>query len=49
MRKAFANKSSTDIKLLKAQLSKMVESKGFLAILLGQLHKNGSTIDKKYN
>ena len=30
IRKAFANHSSTDIKLLKTQLSKMIQSGGFL-------------------
>ena len=30
LRNAFANKSSTDIKLSKAQLSKMMQSGGFL-------------------
>ena len=29
VRKAFANNSSVDIKLLKAQLSKMIQSGGF--------------------
>ena len=35
--KAFANKSSTDIKLWKTQLFKMVQSGGFLGRLLGPL------------
>ena len=37
--KAFANLSSTDIKLLKTQLSKMIQSGGFLGNLLGPLMK----------
>ena len=39
IRKAFANNSSTDIKLSKAQLSKMIQSGGFLGRLLGPLIK----------
>ena len=39
LRKAFANHSSTDIKLSKAQLSKMIQSGGFLGRLLGPLLK----------
>ena len=38
-RKAFGNNSSSDIKLLKTQLSKMMESGGFLGTLLGLLLK----------
>ena len=34
LRKAFANKSSTDIKLSKTQISKMIQSGGFLGPLL---------------
>ena len=37
IRKAFANHSSTDIKLSKSQLSKMIQSGGFLGKLLGKL------------
>ena len=33
--KAFADRSSTDIKLLKTQLSKVIQSGGFLSRLLG--------------
>ena len=44
IRKAFANNSSTDIKLSKGQLSKMVQSGGFLGRLLGPLLKTGSPI-----
>ena len=39
LRKAFANKSSTDIKLSKTQLSKIIQSGGFLGRLLGPLLK----------
>ena len=35
--KAFANNLSTDIKLSKTQLSKIIQSAGFLARLLGSL------------
>ena len=41
LRKVFANKSSTDIKLSKTQLSKMIKSGGFLDRLLGPLLKTG--------
>ena len=37
--KAFANHLSTDIKLSKTQLSKMIQSGGFLGRLLGPLLK----------
>ena len=37
IRKAFANQSSIDIKLSKTQLSKMMQSGGFLGNLLGKL------------
>ena len=43
LRKAFANESSTDIKLSKTPLSKMVQSRGFLGRLLGLLLKNEYT------
>ena len=39
LRKAFANHSSADIKLSKTQLSKMIQSGGFLGRLLGLLLK----------
>ena len=39
LRKAFANNSSADIKLSKVHLSKMIQSGGFLARLLGPLLK----------
>ena len=35
LRTAFADKSSTDIKLLKNQISRMIQSGGFLGRLLG--------------
>ena len=37
IRKAFANHSSINIKLSKTQLSKMIQSSGFLRNLLGKL------------
>ena len=39
LRKAFANNSSTDIKLSQTQLSKMIQSGRFLGKLLGPLSK----------
>ena len=44
LRKAFANKSSTNIKLSKTQLSKVVQSGGFLGRLLGLLLKTGLSL-----
>ena len=41
LHKAFANNSSADIKLPKTQLSKMIQSGGFLGRLLGPLLKTG--------
>ena len=41
LRKAFAKHTSTDIKLSKTQLSKMILSGGFLSRLLGPLLKTG--------
>ena len=41
LRKTFANNSSVNIKLLKIQLSKMIQSGGFLGGLLGPLLKKG--------
>ena len=46
LRKGFANHLSTDIKLSKAQLSKMIQSGGFLGRLLGPLLKTGSPLIK---
>ena len=45
-RKAFANHSSTDIKLSKTQLSKMIKSGGFLGRILGPLLKTGLPLTK---
>ena len=44
--KAFANHLSTDIKLSKTQLSKMIQSGGFLGRLLGPLLKTGLPLIK---
>ena len=44
--KAFANHLSTDIKLAKTQLSKMMQSGGFLGRLLGPLLKAGLPLIK---
>ena len=41
IRKAFSNNSSADIKFSKIQLSKMIQSGGFLGKLLGPLLKTG--------
>ena len=41
LRKAFGNQLSTDIKFSKAQLSKMIQSGGFLGKPLGPLLKTG--------
>ena len=46
LRKAFANYLSTDIKLLKTQLSKMIQSLGFLGRLLGLILKTGLLLIK---
>ena len=46
IRKAFANHLSTDIKLSKTQLSKMIQSGGFLGRLFGPLLKNGLPLVK---
>ena len=44
--KAFPNNSSTDIKLSKSQLSKMIQSGGFLGRLLGSFLKTGLPLIK---
>ena len=44
--KAFANNSSTDIKLSKPLLSKMIQSGGFFGRLLGPLLKTGLPLMK---
>ena len=46
LRKAFVNKSPTDIKLSKTQLSRMIQSGGFLGRLLGPLLKTGLLLAK---
>ena len=46
LRKAFANNSSTGIKLSKAQLSKMIQLGLFFRRLLGSLLKNGLPLMK---
>ena len=46
LRKAFADRSSTGIKLSKTQLSKMIQSGGFLGRLLGPLLKTGLPLIK---
>ena len=46
LRKSFANNSSTDIKLSKTHLSKMIQSGGFLSRLLGPLLKIGLPLIK---
>ena len=46
IRKAFANHSSINIKLSKTQLSKMIQSGGFLGKLLGPLLKTGLPLMK---
>ena len=42
LRKAFAKYTSADIKLSKTQLSKMIQSGGFLSRLLGSLLRTGN-------
>ena len=46
LRKTFANHLSTDIKLSKTQLTKMIQSGGFLGRLLGPLLKTGLPLIK---
>ena len=46
IRKAFSNNSSVDIKFSKTQLSKMIQSGGFLGKLLGPLLKTGLPLIK---
>ena len=46
LRKTFADKSSTHIKLSKIQISKMIQSGGFLGRLLGLLLKAGLPLKK---
>ena len=47
LRNAFANHLSADIELSKTQLSKMIQSGGFLGRLLGPLLKTGLPLIKK--
>ena len=46
LRKAFANNSSTDIKLSKTQLSKMIQSEGLVCRLFGPWLKAGLPLMK---
>ena len=46
LRKASANYLSTDIKLSKAQISKIIQSRGFFGRLLGPLLKTGLPLMK---
>ena len=46
VRKAFASKSSIDIKLSKTHISKMIQSGGFLSRILGPLLKTGLPLIK---
>ena len=46
LRKAFAKNTSTDIMLSKTQLSKMIQSGGFLGKLLGPLLRTGLPLMK---
>ena len=49
LRKAFGNSLSSDIKLSKAQLSKMIQLGGFLGRLLGPLLKTGLQLMENVN
>ena len=49
IRKAFSNNSSANIKFSKTQLSKMIQSGGFLGKLLSPLLKTGLLLIKKCN
>ena len=46
LRKAFANQTSTDIKSLKTQLPKIIQSEGFFGRLLGPLLRTGLPLMK---
>ena len=46
LRNAIENNMSTDIKLSKAQISKIIQSGGFLGKILGPLLKTGLTLLK---
>ena len=47
LRKAFANYLSTNMKLWKTKISKMIQSGGFLGRVLGPLLKTGLPLIKK--
>ena len=47
IRNAFNNNMSTDLKLSKAQINKIIQSGGFLSKLLGPLLKTGLPLIKK--
>ena len=49
LRNAFNNNMSTDLKLSTAQISKIIQSGGFLGRLLGPLLKTGLPLIKKCN
>ena len=49
LRKTFANHTSADIKLSKTQVSKMIQSGGFLGRLLSPLLKNWIIFNEKCN
>ena len=49
LRKSFANNLSVNIKLSKTQLSKIVQSGGFLGKFVGPLLKAGLPINEKCN
>ena len=49
LRKTFADKSSNDIKLSKSQITKMMQSGGFIGRLLGPLLNTGLPLIKKCN
>ena len=46
VRNAFNNNTSTDLKLSKAQINKIIQSRGFLNKLLGPLLKTGLPLIK---
>ena len=46
LRNSIANSSQTDIKLSKAQISKIIQSGGFLGTILGPLLKNRLSLSK---
>ena len=47
LRNEFENNMSTDIKLSKTQISKVIQSEGFLSKLRGPLLKTGLPLKKK--